>query len=95
MRPAIDHTLLSPSGTVSKRARKAALQREHDRLFPSGFWDEPEKSQEQQRQDKADTLRRSAQTLRELASRGMSPTKHIKAAERLELQAQELVKATA
>lgn len=31
--PSIDHSLLSPSGHISKRARKAALAREHDRLF--------------------------------------------------------------
>src|ERR1700690_1149210 len=31
--PAIDHGLLSPSGHISNRARKAALKREHARLF--------------------------------------------------------------
>ena len=39
MIPSIDHSLLSPSGRVSKRARKAALKREQARLFPPGYWE--------------------------------------------------------
>lgn len=90
MRPSIDHTILSPSGRVSKRAREAALKREHDRLFPPGFWDEPAKTQEQLRQEKATTLRRSAAHLRELAERGMSRKKFLREAAKLEEQANAL-----
>lgn len=32
--PSIDHGLLSPSGRTSKRARKAAMEREQERLWP-------------------------------------------------------------
>lgn len=39
-RPSIDHGLLSPSGRMSKQARKAAMEREAAKLFPPGFWDE-------------------------------------------------------
>lgn len=39
--PSIDHSLLSPSGKMSKRARRAAMDREREKLFPPGFWDEP------------------------------------------------------
>ena len=31
--PSIDHSLISPSGRMSKRARSAALERERVRLF--------------------------------------------------------------
>ena len=37
--PSIDHSLLSPSGRMSKRARRAAMDRETKRLFPDGFWE--------------------------------------------------------
>ncbi len=46
--PSIDHTVLSPSGRVSKAARKAALKSEAARLFPPGFWSEPQKSAAEQ-----------------------------------------------
>lgn len=89
-RPSIDHTLLSPSGTASKRAREAALKREHDRLFPAGYWDAPEKPPEMIAAEKAATLRRSAANLRELAERGMSTRKFLREAAQLEAQAAEL-----
>lgn len=81
MVPSIDHSLLSPSGRMSARARKAAIAREAIRLFPPGTFP-PAAAQ-----DKALALRRHAVTLRELASRGMSPRKHLAAAARLEAEA--------
>ena len=84
--PSIDHTMLSPSGKVSKRARRAALAREHSRLFPPGFWDKPECTNT----DRAKTLRLSAQNLRELAARGMKPKSYLREADRLEDEANEL-----
>ena len=85
--PAIDHSLLSPSGKMSKRGRAAALAREAARLFPPGYWDEPEPTAEAIRQADILRLRRHAATLRELAQRGMSVRKHTRAAEALEREA--------
>jgi len=72
IRPTIDHTLLSPSGRASKRARMAALRREAARLFPPGYWDDlrsvPQPSEEER-------ARSQAARLREMADRGMSPRK--------------------
>lgn len=82
--PTIDHSLLSPSGEMSKRAREAALERERTKLFPPGTFDRPEPSTQEQREQKL----RAAQNLRDLAARGMSPRKHIRAAERLEQEAE-------
>ena len=87
----IDHTILSPSGRVSKRARADAMKRETARLFPEGFWDEPAKTAAELAQEKAATLRRSAANLRELAGKGMSPTKFKREAARLEAEAAALV----
>lgn len=81
-RPAIDHSLLSPSGRMSKRSRRAALKREHGRLFPPGFWDGPAMPD-----NHAENLRAAARNLRELAARGMSPRKFLREAERLEKEA--------
>lgn len=81
--PSIDHSLLSPSGHVSKRARKAAMKREHDRLFPPGFWDRPGETAHQ----RIDRMLASARNLRDLASRGMSPRKFIREAARIEREA--------
>jgi len=86
-RPAIDHTILSPSGKVSRRAREQALRREHDRLFPPGFWTPTEPDEAKKRADRAATLRRSAQNLRDLAARGMSPRKFAREADSLEQEA--------
>jgi hypothetical protein len=89
--PSIDHTLLSPSGRVSKRARAAALVREHAKLFPPGYWDEPGPTEQEKREAKALTLQRSAANLRDLAARGMSPRKFTRAAEALEAEAARLL----
>lgn len=85
--PSIDHSILSPSGRCSKRAREAALKREAARLFPKGYFNEPPKSDRQIAQDRAATLRRSAENLRSLAARGMTPRKFIREAEKLEAEA--------
>jgi hypothetical protein len=87
VRPTIDHSLLSPSGRVSKRAREAALKREAWNLFPPGYWDSPEKTAEEIAQENIDRLLRAAHNLRGLAARGMSPKKHLKAAEEMEAEA--------
>lgn len=83
-RSAIDHGLLSPSGHMSKRARKAALARETRKLFPEGFNAAvapqlPEQPSERER------LLRQATELRELAARGMHKRSYLKKA--LELEA--------
>lgn len=87
--PSIDHSTLSPSGRVSARARKAALKREAERLF-SGV-DLSPKTPELTTEERHQALLRSAQNLRDLAARGVKPRAYIKAAEKLEKEAEELV----
>lgn len=89
-RPAIDHSLLSPSGRISKRAKRVAMAREAARLFPPGFWDRPKKTEAGQRAEQKRALLRKAKELRELAARGMCPRKFVKEAERLEAQAHQV-----
>jgi len=86
MHPSIDHTILSPSGRVSKRARKAALEREAARLFPPGTFAPPVKSADDVMRDQIAALRRSAMNLRDLAARGMSPRKFLREAAKLEAE---------
>lgn len=74
--PAIDHSLLSPSGHMSKRARKAADKREFERLFRGCSPLNPPVHQPLPRER---DLRWAAE-LEALAERGMSPRKHRKAA---------------
>lgn len=88
--PSIDHSGLSPSGRVSKASREAWLKREHDRLFPPGYWDTPEPTEEQQKQAKRAGLLRSAARLREFAANGYRVRYHTKHAERLEREAADL-----
>lgn len=85
--PSVDHSLLSPSGRVSKAARKAADARETARLFPPGYWDEPARDEATTAREKAATLRRAAANLRDLAARGMSARRFTREAEKLEAQA--------
>jgi hypothetical protein len=71
--------LSSPSGHMSKRARKAALKRLHDNLFPNGIqlaMPAPYTTREK------DLMQ--AKRLRELAARGMSTRKFNREADRLE-----------
>lgn len=86
-RPTIDHSVLSPSGRVSKRAREAAMKREAEILFPPGYWTAPEKTADEIAQENIARLLRAAHNLRGLAARGMSPRKHLKAAEEMEAEA--------
>ena len=78
-RPMFDHGILSPSGRVSKRARKAALARAAKDIFPDGLA-RPTCLQLTMREQ----LLSQAQNLRALAARGMRPRAFIKEAERLE-----------
>lgn len=89
-RPEMDHGLLSPSGRVSKRARAAFLKREHDRLFPPGYWDEPEPTPEEKQAAKKQSLLDHAARLRDLAARGMSRRAFTKEADALEAEASKL-----
>jgi hypothetical protein len=80
--PSIDHSILSPNGRVSKKAREAAIKRCAELLFPNGF---PRPTCEQPG-EKDELLRRAAE-LRSFADRGMKPRAYRKEAERLEAQA--------
>lgn len=90
--PSIDHTILSPSGRCSKQARDAAMKREAAKLFPPGFWDKPVLTPEEQAKNKADELRRTAKTLRDLAARGMNSRRYAREAAELEQQADSILK---
>jgi hypothetical protein len=90
-RPSIDHAILSPSGRCSKRAREAAIKRDHDRLFPPGYWDEPKQTQAEIDIAEAVSLRRHAATLRDLAARGMKRRAFTMEADRLESVANRLM----
>jgi hypothetical protein len=86
MIPSIDPSLLSPSGHMSKRARKAAMARETARLFAEWGGHMPAPNGPEQPSHKETCLRRAAQ-LRQLAARGMCVRKYIREAERLEAEA--------
>jgi len=81
-KPSIDHGFLSPSGRMSSRARKAALERIRKGLFPDGL---PHPTAKQP--SRKEMLLRRAKELRELAARGMSPRKFNREAEKLETEA--------
>ena len=81
-RPAIDHSLLSPSGHMSKRAREAALEREARRIF-EGVNLQPRTPQPTE----ASRLRHYAAELRALADRGMNTRKYRRLADGAEQQA--------
>ena len=79
--------LSSPSGRMSKRARKAADARLHDALFgPDGLQPGPLPVRT------ADDLRQRAADLRALAARGMRPRVHLREADRLERAASAMVR---
>jgi hypothetical protein len=90
--PSIDHTILSPSGRCSKRARDGAMKREAAKLFPPGFWDKPVPTPEEQAKNKAAGLRLAANTLRDLAARGMNSRRYTREAAELEQQADSILK---
>ena len=82
MYPSVDHSLLSPSGRMSKRALKAAQERTRRGLFGDGL---PFPSCPQPTEREA--LLRQAQELRLLASRGVTPKKLTRKAVELEQRA--------
>jgi len=82
----IDHGVLSASGRVSRRSEKLAKARNYAILFPDGFPCPQPPPQPTQ----AEALYRQAAQLRELADRGMSPTKYRKKATKLEAEAARL-----
>jgi len=87
MIPSIDHSLLSPSGRMSKAARARALKREAARLFPPGFWDVAPPTAAELAAQKVIALRRHAKTLRDLAARGMSRRRFLREAAELDAEA--------
>lgn len=88
--PSIDHSLLSPSGKASKRARVAALKREGERLFPPGFWDAGPLTAAQVLGRRILALRRRAANLSELADRGMNPARYRRVAASLMAEAERM-----
>ena len=80
----MDHSVLSPSGRVSKRAEKAAKERVRRELFGDGL-----AFPSCQQPSKRESLLRQSQDLRELAARGLKPRAHIKLAAALENEANE------
>jgi hypothetical protein len=80
---------------MSKAARAAAMKREAARLFPPGFWAPPAKTEDEQNAQKAAGMRLSAQTLRDLAARGMNRHRYTREAAKLDAQANELCRTTA
>ncbi len=86
-RPSIDHGLLSPSGRMSKRARKAAMARAAKGLFPSGFWEEARRVPQPTRRE---ALLQQAARLRDLADRGVNTRRYNREADKLEARAANL-----
>lgn len=88
IRPSIDHSILSPSGWVSKRARQAALNRAAAELFAEwgGHLPKPEAPPT----DLIVQLKLQAAELRQLAARGMKPRAYLKKAIELEAEADRL-----
>jgi len=80
VRPCIDHSGLSPSGRVSKRAREAWEKRELARLF-DGMGDLRGEGPPQPTERERDL--RQAQQLEALADRGMCPRKYRRMADEL------------
>ena len=78
--------LSSPSGRMSKRARKAAEQRLFVALFGDG---ECLKAKPPEQPSRQEYLLAQAKRLRELAARGMQVRKYTREAERLEQVEQE------
>jgi len=81
----IDHSFLSPSGKMSKRARKAYLDRFVKELFPEGMR-EAIKPRCKQPTEK-ERLLAHAKLLRGLADSGMNSKKYYREAEKLEREA--------
>ena len=85
----LDHSLLSPSGHISKRSKERALQPLKDAINADYAADRKSYAKQMQA-GKPRWMRQYADFLRGLASRGMKPRSHIKEAERLETEAAKL-----
>lgn len=76
-----DHSILSPSGRVSKRSRKVALERARVDIFgPQGL----KRPGLPKQPTEKESILRQARELREMADRGMRPRAFRKEADRLE-----------
>ena len=78
--PSVDHSLLSPSGSMSKGALKAAKERNRIMLFGEDGLEWPKCKQPTEKERDL----RLAKTYRDLASNGMSVRKFTKLANNLE-----------
>jgi len=87
--PSIDHSILSPSGRVSKRSRKAAMDRATAILFEPWGGHMPAPNGPVQPTE-AEALRQQARQLLELADRGMHTRSYRQHAAKLLAQAKEL-----
>lgn len=85
--PDLDHSMMSPSGHISARARRAALERARVELFGKGGLPWPKGPPQP---SEVDYLRRQARELSELAARGMKPRAYAKKAAELRAQADAL-----
>lgn len=79
--------LSSPSGRMSKRARRAAEKRLHDALFGTEPYSLKGEDKPPTPTESAARLRNYAAFLRGLADRGMRPRVHRREAERLDREA--------
>ena len=86
--PPIDHSILSPDGHISKRARaayiakhQAEVQRWFDAKYPPPT---AEESAIAERGAEIRSLERHRDTLRDMAARGMSTRKFNRAADKIE-----------
>ncbi len=80
--PSIDQCYLSPSGHVSKRAKRASDERVRRQLFGDGLpWPTCRQPSERER------LLQQAAELRGLSERGMKPRAYLRRAKQLEARA--------
>lgn len=84
----------SPNGHMSKRAKADALKRLSEKLWPGGCTREDILGKGPAQPTEAESLRRHAANLRDLANRGMSTKRFLKEADRAERQAELLDKET-
>lgn len=82
--------LSSPSGRMSKRARRAADKRLHDALFGTEPYSLKGEHTPPTNAEMARSRRHYAGLLRDMAARGMRPRAHIREALKLESEATQL-----
>ena len=68
------------------------MKREAVKLFPPGYFDDLAPTPAEEARQKVDSLRRTAQNLRDLAARGMSRRKFAREAALLEAEADAIVR---